>query len=124
MAYLTLSLFEQQVDNCNYLNKMTLTCDNNLTENLSNNTEACDYEKAIDVLNSLNNGTKTNKSEKNQKKIEHKCMICLKKFTDAFQLERHRKRDIHRRFECNLCSKTYAAKFCLERHMKTAHSNE
>uniref|UniRef100_A0A336KDI2 CSON008616 protein n=1 Tax=Culicoides sonorensis TaxID=179676 RepID=A0A336KDI2_CULSO len=72
---------------------------------------------------------KDNENE-NSKKIEHKCPECSKKFIDAFRLERHIKRNIHKKsnnnniFECPHCPKRYERKYCLNRHIKISHSNQ
>lgn len=119
MAYLTLSLFEK-VDQ--YLSASVSLTPALVTENLlAKSTEVLcgyDYEKAIDVSNLIN--IISSKKEG----IEHKCSKCSKTFTDAFQLERHKKRKVHERFRCELCPKNYATRFCLNRHARIAHSHQ
>lgn len=138
MAYLTLSLFEK-VDKylTNQYNSKGATVTStpfesaSATESLLEKSAEVlcgyDYEKAIDVSNLINKISIKKKGsidDVKSKRIENKCLKCLKTFTDAFQLERHKKRKNHKRFSCEVCPKNYATRFCLNRHARTAHFSQ
>lgn len=132
MAYLTLSLFEKVDKYLSNSKGASITDFSTPSVNLSE-TEILsqellcgyDFEKAIDISN-LINAIRSEKPESQivTEKIEHKCLICSKIFSDAFKLERHKKRKIHRRITCDFCQKSYATRFCLNRHVLTVHSSQ
>ena len=63
--------------------------------------------------------------EKENHTLHVKCNLCILKFTNTSELEKHIKQvhSVYESFECESCKKKFLTKFRLEKHMKM-HLND